>query len=271
MKSNTLAAPLPGENLGVDRMPGHWLLARLGKRVLRPGGAGLTRWMLDGLGIGNRDDVVEFAPGLGYTAGLTLHREPASYTAIERDPEAVANVQRMLGERGACRRGTAEATGLDSESADVLYGEAFLTMQTERNKARILDEAHRILRKHGRYGIHELCLLPDGIPDEKKQAVRRDLTEAIHVGARPLTPAEWRTLLTDAGFSVEYVELRPMRLLNPRTFLRDEGLGGTLRFLWNLLRSPSALRRVIGMRRVFERYRNDMGAIGIVARRGVRA
>ena len=29
---------LPGSELDVAKMPGHWLLARLGKRVLRPGG-----------------------------------------------------------------------------------------------------------------------------------------------------------------------------------------------------------------------------------------
>ena len=28
----------PGEGLQTAKMPGHWVLARLGKRVLRPGG-----------------------------------------------------------------------------------------------------------------------------------------------------------------------------------------------------------------------------------------
>jgi hypothetical protein len=35
-------ADLPGSELDVSRIPGHWLLARLGKRVLRPGGLELT-------------------------------------------------------------------------------------------------------------------------------------------------------------------------------------------------------------------------------------
>lgn len=30
------AGLLPGEGLDASKMPGHWLLARLGKRVLRP-------------------------------------------------------------------------------------------------------------------------------------------------------------------------------------------------------------------------------------------
>src|SRR6476660_1684537 len=52
--------------------PGHWLLARLGKRVLRPGGRQLTNRMIEALNIGPSDAVVEFAPGLGETARLTL-------------------------------------------------------------------------------------------------------------------------------------------------------------------------------------------------------
>lgn len=65
---------LPGDTLAMEKMPGHWVLARLGKRVLRPGGRMLTRQMLGALAIGPRDRVVEFAPGLGSTARLTLRR-----------------------------------------------------------------------------------------------------------------------------------------------------------------------------------------------------
>lgn len=42
-----------------DKMPGHWLLARMGKPVLRPGGRELTEEMLRQVEIGPSDDVVE--------------------------------------------------------------------------------------------------------------------------------------------------------------------------------------------------------------------
>ena len=51
-----------------EKMPGHWLLAKMGKRVLRPGGLELTRRLLSELAVTAVDDVVEFAPGLGITA-----------------------------------------------------------------------------------------------------------------------------------------------------------------------------------------------------------
>lgn len=92
-------------------MPGHWLLARMGKRVLRPGGLELTRQMLDALDIRASDDVVELAPGLGVTARAALEREPRSYVGIERDEDAAEHVRRYLsGDSRQCLVGRAEET-----------------------------------------------------------------------------------------------------------------------------------------------------------------
>jgi len=80
--------------LPIEKMPGHWLLARMGKRVLRPGGIELTRELLTALAIDAQNDVVEFAPGLGATARLTLASNPRSYTAVERDQQAAAGIEK---------------------------------------------------------------------------------------------------------------------------------------------------------------------------------
>ncbi len=79
----TQTLDLPGDDLDVAKMPGHWLLARLGKRVLRPGGLRLTEVLLDGLAIRTNDEVVEFAPGLGVTARMIMRRGPRSYIGVE--------------------------------------------------------------------------------------------------------------------------------------------------------------------------------------------
>ena len=96
MENATTAEPRPGEGLDTAKMPGHWLLARMGKRVLRPGGLELTRRMLASLAVQPSDDVVEFAPGLGVTAKQTLALKPHSYTAVERDEAAAHIVKRYL-------------------------------------------------------------------------------------------------------------------------------------------------------------------------------
>lgn len=250
-------------------MPGHWLLARMGKRVLRPGGLELTRQLLDALDIRASDDVVEFAPGLGVTARAALEREPRSYVGIERDEDAAKHVRRYLGgDDRRCLVGRAEETGLRAASASVVYGEAMLTMQTATQKSSIVAEAARVLRVGGRYGIHELALEPDDLDDAVKSEVQQALTDAIHVGARPLTASEWRALLSAQGFVVETQISAPMHLLEAGRFVRDEGLARTLRFLWNLARTPGARRRIRAMRATFRRYAEHLAATAIVAVKG---
>ena len=254
-----------GHDIATDRQPGHWLLASLGKRVLRPGGLELTRWMLSALDVGAKDEVVEFAPGLGLTARMALAASPRSYTAIERDRVAAMSVRRRLkGPNCRCLEGSAESTGLPPESATVVYGEAMLSMQTPEQKARIAREAFRILRLNGRYGIHELCLTPDDIAPEIRQAIQRELSLAIHVGVQPITGAEWRRLLEGAGFEVREERRAPMHLLEPRRILQDEGLLGAMRIALNVARKPAARARVIRMRSLFRRYEDQLAAISLI-------
>ena len=255
----------PGNDLKTEKMPGHWVLARLGKRGLRPGGMQRTRRMLEALRIQHTDNVVEFAPGMGVTARLTLKLEPAAYTAVERDQAAAKIVASYLtGERQQCVVGNASDTGLPDQSATVVYGEAMLTMQTQETKCQIVREAYRLLKSGGRYGIHEMCLMADNLDESKKRETERALTGVVHHGVRPLAVSEWRSLLESEGFEVQTVDMAKMSLLEPGRLIRDEGLAGAARFVWNLLRDSEARKRVLEMRSVFRRQRKQLGAVSMV-------
>lgn len=258
--------PLPYADRPIETAPGHWVLARAGKRVLRPGGADLSARMLAHASLRGAD-VVELAPGLGRTAAEIVAARPASYTAIDRDPQAAARVARVVGERGTVLQGEAERTGLEDASADVVIGEAMLTMQGDKAKAAIVCEAARVLRPGGRYAIHELGVSPDDIDEDYYTRLRKDLARAIRVNARPMTAAAWRNLLEEAGLVVDWVGTAPMALLKPSRNLRDEGLAGTLRIVRNVLRDRGLRRRILQMRRVFTRYEKDMVGIALVARK----
>jgi hypothetical protein len=249
-----------------SKLPGHWLLAKMGKRVLRPGGLELTKRLLAELDISPQDDVVEFAPGLGITARMTLTHRPHSYTAIERDRDAAVIVERYLnGPHERCVVGTAEETGLSDDVASVVYGEAMLSMQPASTKGRIVREAARLLRSGGRYGIHELCLRPDDVDKSIRDAIQRDLSDEIHVGVRPLTVNEWRELLNMAGLKVVAEYTAPMHLLEPARLIKDEGLMRALRFAWNVATHAAARRRVLTMRKVFRNYNRHLAAVVLVA------
>lgn len=254
-----------GEGLDPAKMPGHFLLARLGKRVLRPGGRDLTRWLIDTAGVERADRVVEFGPGLGTTARVVLARDPAAYTGVERD-RAAADVTRnyLSGPDRRCVVASAEETGLPDGDASLVIGEAMLTMQREQRKREIIAEAWRLLAPGGRYAIHELAFVPDDVDPEVEEEISRALSQAVHVGARPLTVADWKRMLIKQGFTVSEESIVPMALLEPRRVIRDEGFG-VLRIGFNLLRDRDARRRVLGMRRAFQARRENMAAVGLVA------
>jgi ubiquinone/menaquinone biosynthesis C-methylase UbiE len=263
--SNVLTMTGPGASFSQLNMPGHWVLVQLGKSVLRPGGMELTRRMLAALTIVSADDVVEFAPGLGLTAQLALKRRPASYTAIERDPAAAGIVSSYLKDpTQKCVRGKAEQTGLPSEVATVVYGEAMLTMQTSEMKRRIVREARRLLKRGGRYAIHEMCLVVDDLDEGGKKEINQALSRAIHVEVRPLSISEWRGLMEAEGFEVEVEARAPMHLLEPSRLLSDEGVKGTLRFVWNIMRDRESRERVLIMRKVFRRYQSNLAAVMMI-------
>jgi SAM-dependent methyltransferase len=226
----------------------------------------LTQKMLELLDVQPYDQVVEFAPGVGTTAQLTLSRAPAQYTAIERDEAAVRLVSGYLkGPNQQCVIGRAENTGLPDASATVVLGEAMLTMQTASHKEQIITEAARILKPGGRYGIHEVCLKPDDLDDATKNEIEKALSEVSRVGTRPLTQSEWRALLEGARFHIRDTVIAPFHLLEPPRVLRDEGPLGTLRLLGNVLRDGAARQRVIAMRSAIRRYQDRLAAIAFVA------
>jgi hypothetical protein len=252
--------------LPLAKMPRHWLLARLGKRVLRPGGVELTRQMLEALEITSRDIAVEFAPGLGVTA---RHVIPVCgrYIGVDRDAEIIRGLSELFSpiEHASFLHANVEQTGLDAGIATVLWGEAMLSMQSASQKERIVAEAARLLGSGGRYGIHELCVTPDGIDRSTRRLIERELSLEIHVGVQPVTESEWGELLLRHGFRVSRAIRSPMHLLEPGRLLRDEGVLGVLRILGNALRDPEARRRMLAMRRLFRRFQHHLSAICLIA------
>ena len=249
-------------------LQGHWLLAKLGKKVLRPGGKKLTNWMIDNANPTNKR-VVEFAPGLGITAAEILDRNPKTYTGVDQDPDAatattLSTKQARLGIPTEVINGVASDTGLPTGSADLVVGEAMLTMQGEKGKAAIVSEANRILATGGRYAIHELLLTPNNVDQTVADNLRKALATTIKVNARPLTATEWSELLESNGFKVLSIKVAPMGLLQPKQMIEDEG-PRVLKIMFNLARNPQARKRVLAMRKVFSENAQNLGAISIIA------
>lgn len=256
----------PMSNQYMDEEKNYWFLSKLGKRVLRPGGKELTLKLIENLQISSNDDVVEFAPGMGFTAMKILKKHPKTYTGVEINEEAAKNLRRKIYSDGQ-KIITAHVahTGMENNAASKILGEAILTMHADNRKAEIIQEAHRLLKKGGFYGIHELGLYPPGLSEEFKAQMRRELSVSAKVNARPLTEVEWVKLLEKEGFVVRKVITSPMLLLEPARMLNDEGLYRMLKIGMNILYDGEARKRILEMRKLFKKYQKQMVAIAIVA------
>lgn len=255
---------MPNKTINTEQ--GHWILAKMGKKVLRPGGKVLTQKLIEDLKITDRDTVVEFAPGIGHTASFILKKKPKSYTGIELNEEAALKLgQKINGKNRTIVNTGAASTGLEDAVADKVIGEAMLTMQADNRKSEIIKEAYRILKKGGLYGIHELGLVPNELDPKIKGSIQRKLAQVIKVNARPLTQDEWCTLLRNEGFKIIEMYASPMHLLEPKRMLNDEGLLRTLKIGFNILTHPKAKSKILKMRAVFKEYEQQMTAFGIIA------
>lgn len=250
----------------IQKAQGHWLLAKMGKRVLRPGGKELSMKLIDDLSISQKDDLVEFAPGMGKTAAVLIEMQPKTYTGVDADQEVVSRLKERLGNE-KCQFVNAQAseTGLKSNSVDKVIGEAMLTMHADHRKSEIIKEAKRILRTGGLYGIHELALKPDNLPEEVKAEIDRELALSIKVNARPLTLAEWKELLKAEGFKIKTMTVNEMLLLEPGRVLDDEGWLRALKIGFNILTHPDAKKRIMHMRSVFRKHQRHLCSVAIVA------
>jgi hypothetical protein len=141
-----------------------------------------------------------------------------------------------------------------------------LSMQTASNKRAIMNEAFRLLRPGGRFLIHELAVASDTVHATALARIQEDLSSVLHVGVRVGTVLDWTHWLAGAGFSIEQTTTTPMRLLECDQMIRDEGLLGTLRFVFNAGCMRGAPRRLRAIRRVFRTHQHHLCAVGIIAR-----
>lgn len=252
------------------RLQGHWLLAKMGKRVLRPGGMEMTRRILDRAKPTSTDRIVEFGPGVGKTAEILLAVHPAKYWGVDVREDSDNPLLTILSSQKAAELVNADAknTGLEDGCATLVVGEAMLTMQSDKDKLVIMKEAHRLLVPGGRYALHEMGFKSDA-PSQATGAVGKQLSHSIKVGARPLTIEGWTELLREAGFDVVYSTTNKMALLEVRRIISDEGLGGFLKFVLNVARNPAARKRVLAMRKTFKTNQQYISAVGFVVEKPV--
>ncbi len=275
-----------GSNPVVGRVAPWAPAVGLGWRGPRPGGPEMTEILLEGIGFGPEDRVVEIYPGFGETARRIARERPRSYTGVcpspaaadrlarelRRDPDLLTLVTRAetSGHYARTVSGSADACPLPDESANVVVGEFLLTPLNTRDKAAALAEAARLLPAGGRLGLHEICVTPEVPSDEPGAAHRRaaelrgELARPARGAIHPLVEDDWRSAAEAAGLIVIGARIGP--LVPPR--LADAvsaiGLPNIPGFLLRALNDLGSLREVRGLGYAMEAF-DELRAIVLVA------
>jgi arsenite methyltransferase len=199
-----------GEKAGV---PAEALLASLGcgnPTALAQLDLGET--VLD-LGSGGGIDVLLSAKRVGPTGkvyGLDMTDEMLALANENKRKAGVTNVEFLKGE--------IENIPLPDNSVDVIISNCVINLSGD--KARVLNEAFRVLRPGGRFAVSDVVVRGDPPAD-----VRHNMELWIGCVAGALEEMEYRDLLADAGF--RRVEIEPTRVYKAEdaaAFLAGTGL-----------------------------------------------
>ena len=140
-------------------------------------------------------------------------------------------------------------------------------MQPATTKLRIVREAARLLKPGGRYGIHELCVVPDHVDESIRNAIQYELSDEIHVGVRPLTIGEWRELFLAAGLTIVAEHTAPMHLFEPGGSSRTKVCCARCDSPGTSQHTPRHDGACSRCESVFRKYNQHLAAIAIVARK----
>ena len=216
-------------------------MAELGKRVIHPGGRRSTEELLALAQMRGGQRVLDVGCGVGTTAVDIAERFGCEVAAVDIDEAMVAKARETVARRGldggvVVRRGDIQALEFDEESFDVVIVEA-VTMFVDRFRA--ASEVLRVCRRGGRVLDHEFIWRKSPTP-----SVRRIFTGEVCPGIDFDSARDWEQLYRRAGLVDLKSTTGPFAMMTPAGFVRDEGLGGSLRFTARAMSRAAYVRKM---------------------------
>ena len=165
------------------------------------------------LGSGGGIDVLLSAKRVGPDGkayGLDMTDEMLDLARRNQEKAGVENVEFLKGE--------IEQIPLPDDSVDVIISNCVINLSAD--KARVLQEAYRVLRPGGRFAVSDI-VVRGPVPEE----IRRSIEMWVGCVAGALEEEEYRSLLRQAGFGEIRIEpTRVYRASDASGFLEEVGL-----------------------------------------------
>ncbi|EGP67109.1 methyltransferase domain protein [Streptococcus sp. oral taxon 056 str. F0418] len=242
---------------------GHKFLAKLGKKRLRPGGKLATDWLIEQGQFSSDKKVLEVACNMGTTTIELAKKYGCQITAVDLDTKALAQAHLAAAKVGVeefvtFEKANAMKLPYEDDTFDIVINEAMLTMQTEKGKAKCMEEYYRVLKPGGVLLTHDVML------KQKDEAVRVELSRAINVNVGPLTEGSWIQLARSHRFDRVDTFVGEMTLMSVSGMIYDEGLGGTLKICFNALKKDN-YSQFMKMFKMFQKNQEKLGFIAMAS------
>ena len=242
---------------------GHKFLAKLGKKRLRPGGKLATDWLIEQGQFSSDKKVLEVACNMGTTTIELARKYGCQITAVDLDTKALEQAHHAAAKAGVeefvtFEKANAMKLPYEDDTFDIVINEAMLTMQTEKGKAKCMEEYYRVLKPGGVLLTHDVML------KQKDEAVREELSRAINVNVGPLTEGSWIQLARSHRFDRVDTFVGEMTLMSVSGMIYDEGLGGTLKICFNALKKDN-YSQFMKMFKMFQRNQEKLGFIAMAS------
>lgn len=217
-------------------------MAHIGKRVINPGGVAGRDHALAALAPNADSHLLEIGCGTGHAACYIAKRFNCRITAIDISPAMVAQARREVAAQNLehlvdCRVADVTALPFPANSFDGILSQAVL-MFVDKSKA--MAEIGRVLRVGGRFAGLEFAW-------RRQPPVDIRLSTYQICGCKTLEffqCDEWsRQFKGDAWHQVDTREYR-FGMLSIPGFIRDEGLGNTVRIVGRLVNRKANLVRM---------------------------
>ncbi len=220
---------------------GHEFLARLGKKILRPGGKKGTKFLLKNVKINKDSKILEVACNRGETLIFLYDKYNCEVVGLDNNEVFVGLAKENLERKNLTDKiklilADAKQIPFPDNYFDIIINQAMLTMIKTEELDSILKEYYRVLKPGGVLLTHDLA-----VKDDEGLKLINELRNLVKVPANPKTFPVWQASFTKNGFNLKKHKMGKMTLINIRGLFVDEGFN-TFRILKNGLKKENRPR-----------------------------
>lgn len=245
----------------IKREPGHFLLRRLGKTKLRPGGVKATEWLIDKIDFKKSPVILEVACNEAINIIEFAKKYKNKNYGIDLNEDAINFAKKNIAKNNLSdyvKVQVADATHLpfDDESFDIVINEAMLTMLSDSQKEKALSEYYRVLKKGGMLLTHDVML------EKNDYDLIKELQYVINNPATPHTKDDWKSFHKSVGFVDSKDYIGKMTLLSNRGMMIDEGIFRMFKIVKNGIIDKNR-GQFFEMMKFFRKNKSKLGFIAI--------